>query len=179
MCSKRFCIVLISLGMVIFGCATLEKGKDYATSIIPGDVDEKLYSQVPEEEKESVTPLLDAVRESQERLELAKAMVRKQEAELDLEKAKKDLAGIELKIREAELSLGKMQAVQQAGLGDPKKVNQQVAKLEAKVYELKGEEAKHKATIENAKLSVADAQQKLEMLEMKTPEQGKEIKAKE
>jgi hypothetical protein len=177
---KRFCIVVTGMSIaMMFGCATLEKGKDYATSMIPGEADEKLYSQVPEEEKESINPLLDAVKESQERLELAKAMVKKQEAALDLEKAKKGLAGIELDIREAELSLGKMKAVQEAGLGDAKKVNQQVAKLEAKVYKLKGEEAKHKADVENAKLSLAAAQQKVEMLEMKAPEQGEETKAKE
>jgi len=83
-------------------------------------------------------------------------LVNKKEAELDLEKAKKNLANTQLQISETELNLEKMRAVQSEGLGDPKKVNQQVAKLEAKVYELKGEEAKQKARVENAKLVVKE-----------------------
>ena len=165
--------------LLVFGCAGLEKSKDFATSIIPYEVDEKLYSQVPEEQKESINPLLDAINEAKGRLGLAKALVKKQEKQLDLEEASKDLASIELKIREAELNLGKMEAVQSAGLGDAKKVNQQVAKLEAKVYKLKGEESRKKASVENAKLSVAEAQQEIEALETQAPEQAKEAQAKE
>ena len=166
---KGLSILVVSLGVLsCFGCAGLEKGKDFARGIIPHEVDEKLYSQVPDEKKDAVNPLLEAVKDAKDRLELAKAMVDKKDAELDLEKAKKVLANIELQIREAELNLGKMKAVQSAGLGDAKKVNQQVAKLEDKVYSLKGDEAKQKAKVENAKLDVAEVQWKIEDMEAKT-----------
>lgn len=166
---KRLSILLVSLGILItFGCAGIEKGKDFATSIIPHEVDEKLFSQVPEEKKDAINPLLDNVKDAKARLELAKASVNKKDAELDLEKAKKGLAKIQLQISEAELNLEKMKAVQSEGLGEAKKVNQQVAKLEAKVYKLKGEEAKQKAKLENAKLVVKEAQEKIEDLETKT-----------
>ena len=115
---KRLSILVIGLGMLInFGCAQVEKGKDFATSIIPHDVDEKLFAQVPEGKKDAIKPLLDAVKDAKERLELNKAFVDKKEAELDLEKAKKDLAKTELRINQAELNLGKMKAIQSAGLG--------------------------------------------------------------
>lgn len=163
---KRLCMLVVSLGILItFGCATLEKGTDYATSIIPQDVDEKLFSQVPEEKKDAINPLLDAVRDARDHLELSKALVDKKKSELNLEKTKKALADIGLEISEAELNLGKMKAVQSEGLGDARKVNKQVAKLEANVYELKGEKAKQKAKVENAKLGVEEAQKKIEDLE--------------
>jgi len=165
---KRLSFLVVGLGIIIsFGCAELEKGKDFAAGIIPHEVDEKLFSQVPDEKKEAIVPLLDAVKDAKKHLELSKAFVDKKEAELDLEKAKKGLADIELHISEAELNLGKMKAVQSAGLGDAKKVNQKVAKLEAEVYRLKGDEAKQKAEVENAKLAVTEAQKKIEDIESK------------
>lgn len=176
---KRLSILLISLGIIItFGCAGIEKGKDFATSIIPHEVDEKLFSQVPDEKKDVINPLLDTIKDAKEHLEVAKALVKKKEAELDLEKEKKGLAKIQLHISEAELNLEKMKAVQSAGLGDAKKVNQQVAKLEAKVYKLKGDEAKKKARVENAKLVVKEVQEKIEDLETKTQKEEVEIETK-
>lgn len=47
-----------------------------------------------------------------------------------------------------------MKVVQSASLCDAKKVNQQVAKLEARVYKLNDDEAKQKAMAETAKLTV-------------------------
>ena len=168
---KRLSILAVSLGvLIVFGCAGLEKGKDFATGIISHKVDEKLYSEVPDEKKDAINPLLDAVENDKNRLEIAKASVNKKEAELDLEKARKGLAEIELRMSEAELNLGKMKAVQSAGLGDAKKVNQQVAKLEAEVYKLRGEEAKQKAKVENAKLAVKEVQKKIEDMEAKAQE---------
>lgn len=159
---KRLSILVASFSMVVtVGCAALQKSKDLATDVIPHGGDERLFSQLPDEKKDVINPLLDASIEGKEHLELAKALVKKKEAELDLEKAKKDLAEIELEIREAELNLGKMKAVQSAGLGDPKKVNRKVAKLEAKVYTLKGEEAEQKAKVRNAQLAVEEARSKV------------------
>jgi flagellar biosynthesis chaperone FliJ len=176
---KKLLILLVCAGIVIsFSCAGIEKGKDFATGIISHEVDEKLFSQVPDEKKDAINPLLDTVQDAKDRLELSKALVNKKEAELDLEKANKDLAKIQLEIREAELNLEKMRAVQSVGLGDPKKVNQQVAKLEAKVYKLKGEEAKQKAKIENAKLVVIETQQKIDNLKTKTQKETTEIETK-
>ena len=176
---KKLSILLACVGIIIsFSCASIEKGKDFATGIIPSDVDEKLFSQVPDEKKDAINPLLDMVKDAKDHLELAKALVNKKEAELDLEKAKKGLAKIQLQISEAELNLEKMRAVQSEGLGDPKKVNQQVAKLEAKVYKLKGEEAKQKAKVENAKLVVKETQEKIENLETKSQKETTEIETK-
>jgi len=176
---RKLSILLVCAGIVIsFSCAGIEKGKDFATGIISHEVDEKLFSQVPDEKKDSINPLLDMVRDAKDRLELSKALVNEKEAELDLEKAKKDLAKNQLQISEAELNLEKMRAVQSVGLGDPKKVNQQVAKLEAKVYKLKGEEAKQKAKIENAKLVVKETQEKIENLETKSQKEDLDSKTK-
>ena len=176
---KKLSILLVCAGIIIsFSCAGIEKGKDFATGIIPSEVDEKLFSQVPDEKKDAINPLLDTVKNAEDHLELAKTLVNEKEAELDLEKAKKDLAKIQLQISEAELNSEKMRAVQSEGLGDPKKVNQQVAKLEAKVYKLKGEEAKQKAKVENAKLVVKETQEKIENLETKTQKETTEIETK-
>ncbi|MBE9593025.1 MAG: hypothetical protein IMF19_06060, partial [Proteobacteria bacterium] len=47
---KKLSILLACVGVIIsFSCAGIEKGKDFATGIIPSDVDEKLFSQVPDE----------------------------------------------------------------------------------------------------------------------------------
>jgi len=176
---KKLSILLVCAGIVIsFSCAGIEKGKDFATGIISHEVDEKLFSQVPDEKKGAINPLLDTVNDAKDRLELAKALVNEKEAELDLEKAKKGLAKIQFQISEAELNLEKMRAVQSEGLGEPKKVNQQVAKLEAKVYKLKGEEAKQKAKIENAKLVVVETQEKIDNLETKSQKETPEIETK-
>lgn len=176
---KKLSILLACVGIIIsFSCAGIEKGKDFATGIIPSDVDEKLFSQVPDEKKDAINPLLDMVNAAKDHLELAKALVNKREAELDLEKAKRGVAKIKLQITEAELNLEKMRAVQSEGLGDPKKVNQQVAKLEAKVYKLKGEEAKKKAKVENAKLVVKETQEKIENLETKSQKEDLDPKTK-
>ena len=162
----------------LFSCASIEKGKDFAIGIIPSDVDEKLFSQVPDEKKDAIDPLLDMVKDAKDHLELAKALVNKKDAELDLEKAKRGMAKIQLQISGAELNLGKMRAVQSEGLGDPKKVNQQVAKLEDKVYKLKGGKAKQKARVENAKLVVKETQEKIENLDSKTKNEDIETKTK-
>jgi flagellar biosynthesis chaperone FliJ len=79
---------------------------------------------------------------------------------------------------EAQLNLEKMRAVQSEDLGDAKKVNQQVAKLEAKVYKLKGAEAKQKAKIENAKLVVVETQEKIDTLKTQTQKEAPEIETK-
>ncbi|MBW2104662.1 MAG: hypothetical protein DRG35_01275 [Deltaproteobacteria bacterium] len=176
---KKLSILLACAGIVIsFGCAGIEKGKDFATGIISHDVDEKLFSQVPDEKKDAINRLLDTVKDAKDRLELSKALINKKEAELDLEKSKNDLAKTQLKISEAELNLEKMRAVQSEGLGDAKKVNQQVAELEAKVYKLKGEEAKIRAKIENARLVVIETQEKIDNLETKTQKETTEIETK-
>jgi len=176
---KKLSILLACTGIIIsFSCAGIEKGKDFATGIIPSDVDEKLFSQVPDEKKDAINPLLDMVKDAKNRLELAKVLINKKEAELDLEKDKRGVAKIQLQISKAELNLGKMRAVQSVGLGDAKKVNQQVAKLEAKVYKLKGEEARQKARVENAKLVVKETQEKIENLETKSQKENLDSKTK-
>ena len=163
---KWFIGVVVSIGIICtLGCAGLEKSKDFATGLVPHEVDEKLFNQLPDEKKDAINPLLDSVKGSKERLELARAVKDQKKAELKLENAKTDMAEIELGIREAELNLGKMKAVQSAGLGDPRKVNQQVAKLEAKVYKLKGKEAEQGATIKNAQLALEKLQEKVRFLE--------------
>lgn len=176
---KKLSILIVFVGTIIsFSCAGIEKGKDFATGIISHDVDEKLFSQVPDEKKDAINPLLDTVKDAKDRLEFSEALVNEKEAELDLEKAKKGLAKIQLQISETELNLEKMRAVQSEGLGDPKKVNQKVAKLEAKVYKLKGAEAKQKAKIENAKLVVVETQEKIDTLKTKTQKETSEIETK-
>jgi chromosome segregation ATPase len=176
---KKLSILLVCTGIVIsFSCAGIEKGKDFATGIVSHDVDEKLFSQVSDEKKDAINPLLDTVKDAEDRLGLSKALVNEKEAELDLEKAKRGVAKIQLQISEAELNLEKMRAVQSEGLGDPKKVNQQVAKLAAKVYKLKGEEAKQKANVENAKLVVKETQEKIDNLETKAQKETTEIETK-
>jgi len=176
---KKLSILLISSGIAIsFGCAGIEKGKDFAIGIIPHEVDEKLFSQVPDEKKDAIKPLLDTVKDAKDHLELAKISVNKKEAELLLERVRRDLAKIQLQISEAELNLEKMRTVQSAGLGDAKKVNQQVAKLEARVYKFKGEEAKQKAKVENATLVVKEIQEKIENLETQTQKKDVETKTK-
>jgi len=176
---KKLSIFIVCTGIVIsFSCAGIEKGKDFATGIISHEVDEKLFSQVPDEKKDAINPLLGKVKDAKDRFELSKALVNKKEAELDLEKAKSGVAKTQLQISEAELNLEKMRAVQSVGLGDAKKVNQQVAKLEAKVYKLKGEEAKQKAKIENAKLVVKETQEKIDNLETKSQKEDLDSKTK-
>jgi hypothetical protein len=171
---KRLSSLAVILGVfLVFGCGAT------SSYIMPYKADEKLFSQVPDEQKNVINPLLEGVSDAKDRLELAKAMVDKKNAELDLEKEKKGLANIQLQVSEAELNLGKMKAVQSAGLGDAKKVNQQVAKLEAKVYSLKGDEAEQKAKVENAKLAVAEAQEKIKDLEARTQQEGIETETKE
>jgi len=176
---KKLSILLTCAGIVLsFSCAGIEKGKDFATGLISNEVDEKLFSQVPDEKKDAINPLLDTVKDATDRLELSKALVNKKKAELDLEKGKKGLAKIQLQISETELNLEKMRAVQSVGLGDAKKVNRQVAKLEAKVYKLKGEEATQKAKIENSKLVVIETQEKIDNLETTTQKETTEVETK-
>jgi chromosome segregation ATPase len=176
---KKLSILLVCAGTLIsFSCAGIEKGKDFATGIISHDVDEKLFSQVSDEKKDAINPLLDTVKDAKDHLEFSKALVNNKEAELDLEKVKKGLAKIKLQISETAVNLEKMRAVQSEGLGDPKKVNQKVAKLEAKIYKLKGEEAKQKAKIENAKLVVIETQEKIDTLKTNTQKETPEIKTK-
>ncbi len=157
--------------LIFTGCVAdkyYQKGKEAVSGIIPKHVDEELYKQVPEDKKASVDPLIQSVREARQELELADALVKQKDAELDLEKAKRKMAELQLSISEAKLNLGKMKAVQSAGLGEPKEINKQVANLEAKVYKLKGEEARQKADVENAKLAVREAQARVEGIKSKT-----------
>lgn len=171
---KRLFSLAMILGIfLVFGCGVT------TSYIMPYKADEKLFTQVPDEQKDAINPLLEAVEDAKGRLELAKAMVDKKNAELDLEKEKEGLANIELQVSEAELNLGKMKAVQSAGLGDAKKVNQQVANLEARAYSLKGEEAKQKAKVENAKLAVAEAQEKIKDVKARIQQEGIETKTQE
>jgi len=125
--------LLVCVGIAFsFSCAEIEKGKDFATRIISKDVDEKLFSHVPDEKKDAINPLLLTIKDSKDRLELAHAAVDEKKAELDLEKAKKDLAKIQLQIHEAELNLDKMKAVQSEGLGNKKRLINRLLNLRPK-----------------------------------------------
>ncbi len=60
-----------------------------------------------------------------------------------------------------EVNLAKMRAVQSAKVGDPKKVNSQVAKLEAKHFEQKASLAKLRADVENDRLTMEERKRKV------------------
>jgi len=128
-------------------------------------VDEKLYAQVPEEKKSAVAELEAKEELAQKRLDLARAVVEQKEADLILAKSQVEVAEAEKEEARIEVNLAKMRAIQSANLGDPKKVNTHVAKLEAKHFEQKASLAKLRAAAENDRLTVEEEKKKVKELE--------------
>jgi hypothetical protein len=153
-----------------FGCGgALETTKSTMSGmtslVVSEDVDEKLYAQVPAEKKSAVAELMAKEKLAQKRLDLARAVVEQKEAELELAESMVEVVEAEKEEAEIEVGLAKMRAVQSSNLGDPKKVNTQVAKIEAKQFEQKATLAKLKAEAENARLTLEEQKKEVKKLE--------------
>ena len=164
--SNLLTVGVFFLLLLPLGCETTKATMSGMTSlVISEDVDEELYAQVPAEKKSTVADLMAKEKLAQKRLDLARAVVKQKDAELELADRRVDVTEAKKEEAEIEVSLAKMRAIQSSSLGDPKKVNTRVAKIEAKQFKQKASLAKLKAKAENARLTFEEAKKEVEKLE--------------
>jgi hypothetical protein len=175
---RRFFIVnlsLILLMAIAVGCETTQNLKQSISSkmnSMTSDVDPDLYAQVPENKREGIP-------EAESDLEIAK----NKEALAKLEKERSvnalkifgydlDIATKTKKKAETILDLKKMEAIDNAGLGEKNKNIETISDLKSKSIEFDAEIVKIKGKQENVNLVIDELTQKIEEQNNKLNEHG-------
>jgi peptidoglycan hydrolase CwlO-like protein len=153
---RYFCFIaaLIITTCILYGCAAT---KDLTSSItskvgaITSNVDEQLFSQVPEEGRQGIPEAESDLKISQETLKLAEMKEKLAGAQKDYSGYLADLADKDYEAAALTLDIAKYEAIDRAGLGDKDKNVKNIAKLKIKKNGLEGD----KINIE-AKISIVE-----------------------
>jgi len=136
-----------------------------------------LYSQVPESMRADVKEAEFDLQEAKRNLKLAKEKVKIGKLKEDLGELEKDGADYELdaaekNVEEKELAVeaAKLEAIDNANLGDKIDNIKKIAKLEKKKYGAKGEAIEAKAESDTTKIEIKKLKKKIEKMEAKIQE---------
>jgi hypothetical protein len=115
------------------------------------NVDEQLFSQVPEKGRQGIPEVESDLKISREKLKLAELKEKLAEAQKEYSGYLADLADKDYEAAALTLDIAKYEAIDRAGLGDKDKNVKGIAKLKTKKHGIEGD----KITIE-AKISIVE-----------------------
>lgn len=158
---KLWCIgVIIVLSLCLStGCATTQSIGESISSTVgswTSPVDESLYAQVPEEERDAVKKAEFDLILSQQKLKLAELKMNLASERENYGDYGRDLAKKRHKEAEIAVDIAKLEAIQKEGLGDSEKAIEILADLKAKKLGLKADQVKIEGKIATTQSRIND-----------------------
>lgn len=159
---KSFFGISLALVVTIFitaGCATTQNLTSSITSkvgSITSNVDDKLYSQVPEDERHGISKAESELKAFDEKLKLAALKNELAGAQKEYYKLQADLVEKDYKAASLNLDIAKVEAIDRAGLGDKAKNIKNIANLKTKKHTTEGDRIKVEARISIAERKIRE-----------------------
>lgn len=150
---KRFLSIGLALMFTICllaGCATTQNLTSSLTSKVESftsNVDDQLFSQVPEDERQGIPKAESILRTADEKLKLADLKDELANAQKEYYGYQADLAEKDYKAASLNLDITKSEAIERARLGDKEKNIKNIAKLKTKKHDIEGDRINIEAKI--------------------------------
>lgn len=168
---KRFgySTLVILLGLALFtGCATTEKMTSSITSTVSSmtsNVDEEIYAQVPEDQREGISAAESTLKVFEEKRKLTELKEELVDNQSKYAKYTKDIAEKEYEVASLSLDIAKLEAIDRAGLGEKEDNIKNIAKLKSKKLELEGDKIKIEAKISILESKISELTQHIKLQE--------------
>ena len=168
---KRFFSItaaLIFASCLLAGCATTQNLTSSITSkvgSITSNVDDQLFSQVPEDGRLGVPKAESDLNTSEEKLKLANLKEELADAQKEYSEYQADLAGKDHKAAALNLDIAKYEAIDRAGLGDKENNIKNIAKLKTKKHDIEGDRINIEAKISIAERNVSELTEQIKQQE--------------
>lgn len=161
-------LALLFAVSVFFGCEATQNIKKTMTSKVKSfgsKVDEELYAQVPEENRQGVAKAefnLKVFEEKAKLADLKKGMALKKKTYADYEL---DLANNFRKESGIVLDITKLEAIQKSGLGEKEGMIEEIANLKSKKLKVEAERVKIDSKLATTKLHIQELTKQIEAQE--------------